>query len=74
MLVNPSVLIALSLTNIAGFISYTSKLINDIGLKKFREGVLTLGKLLSFKGENAMLMSMFSQKRSQICLYLIFFT
>ena len=36
MLLNPSVEMALSLTSITGFTSCTSKLINDIGLKRFR--------------------------------------
>ena len=63
MLLNPSVQMAFSLTNITGFTSCTSKIINGIGLKRFRYGVLTTEKLLSFNDENAILISMPLQKR-----------
>ena len=48
MLLNPSVQLALSLTNITGFTSCKSKLINEKGLKRFRLGVLTTEKTTKF--------------------------
>ena len=39
---------ALSLTNITGFTSYTSKLITDIELERFRYGDLTNEKTTKF--------------------------
>ena len=65
---------ALSLTNISDFLSYTSKLINDIGWRDLGRVSLQLKKLLSFVGEDSMLILMSLQKRSQICLNLLFVT
>ena len=52
MLLNPSVQLTLSLTNITGFTSCTSKLINKKGLKRFRLGVLTTEKTTKFYNLN----------------------
>ena len=65
---------ALSLTNISDFTSYTSKLINDIGWRDLGRVSLQLKKLLRFIDEDSMLILMSLQKRSQICLNLFFVT
>ena len=53
MFLNPSVQMALSLTNITGFTSSPSKLINDIRLKRFRQGVLITEKSTKFQKQKS---------------------
>ena len=68
MFLNSSLKVALGSANVTGITVCTSKLVNNIGLKKFRD--LQLKKLPIFNGENATTILVFLQYLSQIYLSL----
>ena len=71
MFFSSSLQIELGFTNVTNNTACTSKLINNIGLKKFRDRVFTTEKIYNFNSENATTILAFLQYLSQICLSLI---
>ena len=63
--------IELGFTNVTKNTACTGKLVNNIGLKKFRDRVFTTKKIYNFSSENATTILAFLQYLSQICLSLI---
>ena len=61
----------LGFTNVTDITACTSKLVNHIGLQKFRERVFTIEKTSNFNSENITTILLFLQYLSEICLSFI---